>query len=693
MPLFHKNIICVTIPELVKCGISEKYTKLALNLQRQGKVVCWPHHKDGNKVYIHYNGIKEKYQELIRSKICNGEEVDKWLAKSRIEKQFELSPADDTFLFEFRFHNGSGLDPVKINKYREACKVLFLLKRYIKKEDVKRDFQLDVFPFYDQVIEIIKKRKISLPTSYSRLNQRLNQYIKEGASSVISKKFGNKNTAKIGKTGKGCRYNDELAQKVISVIVEAASQPQNHTLKRITEITNSVTRAHSMEPISLTTVWNILNNNGSNHAIHIAGTRGMREYNNSQTMQVKRKRPEMPLQMVSIDGWDVELLYQETYIDKSGRSKTDYNKRPMVVVVLDPFLDYPIGYAIGERETADLIRQANRDAILHARELFGDWYRPLQVQSDHFAISSLTPFYNCMGKHFTPAAVGNARSKPVEAYFNYLNREYFQVYPNWNGHNITARAENQPNKEWLDKIKHQFPVKHECYAAVVREIERDRAKKHEGYMQAWSKMPEGRRSKIGREQFLMLLGETNHTYNHLNPKGITPRLLGERRHYDTFDPRFRELNGTPWKIYYEPTDLSTVLAVSKCEKYSFLLTAKYEQPMALADRRPGDAERLQQIMEFNKHRKDNLITQRLINIENTREMISTGDPSKLSPEQEVSIKQMFTVKGQQKQVLQEVRKPHLIPIKPRDEEQSQSDWIRKQQEYMRQDIDFDKYMD
>ena len=84
MPCISENIICVTVPELEICGISSTYLKTALKRQRQGLVYCWEHHKIGNTVYIHYEGLKEKYKALIRKEICNGLEVEEWLKYATI---------------------------------------------------------------------------------------------------------------------------------------------------------------------------------------------------------------------------------------------------------------------------------------------------------------------------------------------------------------------------------------------------------------------------------------------------------------------------------------------------------------------------------------------------------------------------------------------------------------------------------
>ena len=256
-----------------------------------------------------------------------------------------------------------------------------------------------------------------------------------------------------------------MAEKMKAIIQEANDRPQNFNLMQITRAVNKLYKAHGLAQISYGTVFNVLKT-GDSKGLHSAGSQGIRDYNNNIAMQVKRKRVFLPMQFVSVDGWDVELYYQITEVDKKGNSHTDYNRRMVLVVVLDPFCDYPLGYAIGDRETAELIREANRNAIQHAHDLFGNWYRPLQIQSDHYAFKQLSPFYEAASKHFTPAAVGNAKSKPIEYYFNRINHEYFQMLPSWSGHNITASKKNQPNKEYLDRIKHQFPTRQECLHTI-----------------------------------------------------------------------------------------------------------------------------------------------------------------------------------------------------------------------------------
>ena len=93
--------------------------------------------------------------------------------------------------------------------------------------------------------------------------------------------------------------------------------------------------------------------------------------------------------MCSLDGWTVELLYQKTKTDSKGHNITTYTNRLTIVVVLDPCVDYPMGYAVGDHECPELIKAALRNAAIHSRELTGEMLRYNQVQSDRYAITRL----------------------------------------------------------------------------------------------------------------------------------------------------------------------------------------------------------------------------------------------------------------------------------------------------------------
>jgi len=85
----------------------------------------------------------------------------------------------------------------------------------------------------------------------------------------------------------------------------------------------------------------------------------------------------------------------------------------------------------------------------------------------------------------------------------------------------------------------------------------------------------------------------------LEPQGLTPTILGEERFYDCFDLNFRKHQGVRWTVKYDPDDLSTALAVNDDGTLRFVLQEKYRQPMALKDRKEGDAGQLETVRDFN----------------------------------------------------------------------------------------------
>lgn len=100
------------------------------------------------------------------------------------------------------------------------------------------------------------------------------------------------------------------------------------------------------------------------------------------------------------------------------------------------------------------------------------------------------------------------------------------------------------------------------------------------------------------------------TATHSRAWAWRPTIGGIKRDYDCFDPKFREYAHVRWAVKYDPDNLDHVLAVNEDGSLRFMLERKHVQPMALADRREGDAEQLARVREFNKQ-LENDITERL----------------------------------------------------------------------------------
>lgn len=445
----------------------------------------------------------------------------------------------------------------------------------------------------------------SLPENARRLQDRFRLYCRDGYQSLISGKYLNSNAAKV---------DDEVKE---SILVELIGDHRNLDNEQVMQLYNTLAERLKWKPITRQTVavWR-----DKLELVAYAGRRGETAFRNEKTMQVKRSRPTMPLLYWTMDGWDVELLFQQTTTDKQGRTLTTYHNRLTVVVVLDPCLNYPVGYAIGTQESPELIREALRDAANHTRAIFGERYRTCQLQCDHYAIKNLTPTYEVMSDKLTPARVKNAKAKVVEPYFKRLNKKYCQLMPNWSGFGVTSRKENQPNADMLNKNRHSFPDKDGVRAQIIHIIEMERASKVERYKELFDKMPSDKLLPLSDEQYLLTFGQDNGAKCAITGKGLMPTIKGIRRQYDSFDARFRQYAHIRWTVKYDPDDVTRVLAVNDDASLQFLLTEKYVQPMALAERRDGDHQALEAVRNFNKALEADVTERRALSGNTAREL-------------------------------------------------------------------------
>lgn len=641
-----ERTFCVTVPDMVMCGVSEGYLWKAFNGQRDGSYTCWPHHKEGKTIYLHYSGLKASYQATIQAVLLNKQSPEEWYAhngrasdiRKRLEPYAYLIARDELYFDTAKYPNGAKLPLDTQEKGREACRWLSLFHRLRKKADIKKLGYNTSMELYNDVAFLIGNQGIQLPTAYCKLRQKIREYEAEGPSCVLDLRGqGNKNAAKV--------YDEQQTALLRSICGRGAS----YNSQQIADLYNMVATAKGWDKISRRSALNYMN---EYNLIIEAGRNGSEAFRNKLSMQIRRKKPTEALSFWSLDGWTAELYYQKEVKDSKGKVTHTYQNRLTVVVVLDATCNYPVGYAIGESESVSLIREAVKNAIDYCHDALGGSYRPYQVQSDHFGIKSMGTIYQDAAKYFTPARVKNAKSKPIERYFLTLNRDYCQYYfgnQNWSGYGITSKKESQPNIDVLNLNKKQFPDKEGVMQQIHWIISEERKKKHATWMEAWNRMPAEDRLKIDRETYLLHFGYRNERTKRLEAGCLEPTILGVKRSYDSFDLEFRRNPLQSWTIIYDERDLSSILVTDDTEKQRFLLESVYEQPMALRDRKPGDFEALQRIDEYNKR----VLEPRVVNTV-ANDMNIVAQMLEQSPELEG--KRTYTMladsRGQQKAYLQ-----------------------------------------
>jgi hypothetical protein len=547
--------------------------------------------------------------------------------------------------------------------------------------------QVDMWDSLSKDVNCFREVTHNLPTTSRGLRIRYNEYLKHGYVSFISGRLQNSNASKV-------KDDDQMA-----LIDELLAKHTNLDYTQVANIYNSVAERLYWKTITPQTVAN--RKQDSNIVIY-AGRKGANALSNNVLMQNKRTAPSKPMLYWTLDGWDSELLYQKTETNAKGYSTTTYHNRLTAVMVVDPYNKYIIGYAIGTHETPALIKSAMRNAFQHSQELFGAYYRPYQLQSDNYAKATLKPLYEACSVHYTPAKVKNAKSKIIEPFFNRFNKEYCQMMDNWSGHNVNSGSNSQPNSEYMNKIKNQFPDEQGCRQQLIAAIEMDRAKKQEAYVGQWSEVSTEFKSELSLPMYLRYLGETTNYTNRLQGQGLTPTINGQTLTYDSFDLNFRKLAHLDWAVQYDPQDLSKVLVTNANSRsgklvdivgtYEFLLEQKHIQPMALAERTEGDALKLSEVKNYNSNVMQYITDERQSNIQHVENLM-------LNPLlNDTLAKHLLTdSRGQHKDRKSENRlqakTQQLIEVQATsDKKELNANWSSEQDEFNKSKIDYSNYI-
>lgn len=683
MKLIEKTL-WIEYADFLAAGWKEDTVKKA-NLRNGPYWIMMADPADRRKPLVQYDTLRDEHKKALANQFGD---VYSYVAKEPIRKMVRKDFKAEEFYLRYRFDNDRRLPLEHQKKYCAAASWLnMMIEVDADKRILKNDLKLKKADFWLHVCSIIKIDNIDLPSSYQRLINRIDEYKQNGYACLIDWRFGNKLAAKIGKSESG--YDESVADKQVALIRKAASLHNNFDAAQITRFVNPIFEKHNLPSISSGTVKKVI---ARNQHIITPGQRGTRIYNSNIAMQVSRKRPDFPLYYWCLDGWTVELLFQQ---EINGRMT--YNNRLVMVVVIDVMNNYPVGYAIGERENAELIKQANRNAVLHMQELFGEAYRPWQLQSDNFAKKQMTSFYEAMTEIYSPAAVGNAKSKVVEPYFNQINSKYFQTQPNWSGHNLNASKKNQPNTEMLDKIKTTFPNKAGVIQQINMMMEQERKTKIAEFVEKWSAMPQEDKVALAKEDMLMVFGKPHTHLNSITGQGIVATLGGTQYTYDSFDPAFRANQHQKWQLIYDECDMSQVLAVSEDSKLRFVLDQKRVLPMDIKSMTQDDHDYLTKIRHFNKTRREEIVQTYIEDAQVVGELMNDTTLN-LSDFNEAAIKLMFTSNGQQKEGLQDAKGLRQIKQKQQKQEEkkkqeSESNWHDQQLQYLQGKTDYNQYLD
>ncbi len=549
---------------------------------RRGSVRSLRRGGNGRTALIDWQSMGTKMKaKVIEALGCDPAQMSREsLLRSILQKREQLLL--DTQAYEYYSQvtgkDGHYLKPEKVTELWNGAKILDAIGELLEekrraaemgrlKMSVKREFEALANEIDQQLVEWPN----SLPTSGDRLRKKFNEYQLHGYEVLVH-----------GLTGKESNHKARPVEvnAVIEALVASGAKLNDAQVAKVAETLGVKIDRRRVQEIRK-----------QNETMLAASREGKRTYANSIAMQVDRERPNMPMKMWSLDGWTAELYYQ----DRDARG-VNYWHRLVVEMVVDVMNDYPIGYAIGEQEDAALITAALQNAVHHTREVLGGYYAPWQIQSDHYALKAMTPKYGALAKFVTPASVGNAKAKPVERYFAYLESEYLWALVNNGGHNITAKT--LANDEWLNTHKYQFPDREGVEQQIGKIIEIERSRKIAAVREAWKQGDSAMHRELNMEGYLLAFGETGKG-NMLTPNGLKLVRGGVEYKFDCFNIEMREHRGERWTLRYDLGDMNQALAVSEDGTLRYMVEQKTKVPMALVDYKEEDWTALSEYRQYN----------------------------------------------------------------------------------------------
>ncbi|MGQ0738255.1 MAG: hypothetical protein ACT4OJ_04275 [Bacteroidota bacterium] len=575
--LYFDNTLYLEIADIIKCGIRKNENTIYKDKSTGVKWANFTKHPVyKNIVLIEYESLAPAKKKLVID--CFGNPYEHF-AKEPIRQMVVRDLKAEAFFLERKLPT----DPKNniVEKYTIAASWLNML---IKTQDdfrqIKKDLGISAGKFWLTIGEMIQRDNIDLPANHIRLKQKIDVYRELGYDCLIHKQFGNSNSKKV---------DDEVCE---SLLLELISQPNTDDVKTCNQY-NKWAVKNEKSQITKRTVcsWRL------RHDYLIRAERfGTSDNYNTYGKIITRKRPSAPLLLVEHDDNALDLYFQNP-----PKAKVYYFNRFVIAVVIDAFNDYPLGWAMAETYTKDLIRFAYLDAVYHIRQLTGGWYLPHQIRSDRFGIdkeleNDLARFYQSLAI-FTPAAVKVPRGKYIERSFGTTWHQVLSTYKNYAGNNIISK--HHVSQDFIDANKKNYPTKDQApeqafhFINILRHRVNEKTGQsiQEEWIRAFNASAKSKQHEITELQVLAKLG-TPHTHtNTITNRGITPAINCVERTYEIPNEYYLETVGKTVQVIYDPMDYSRIL-VTDFKSILFIAREQELMPSAIADFEPGDRAKL-----------------------------------------------------------------------------------------------------
>ena len=446
-----EQVLCVSVPELVESGVSESYLKRALSGQRTGEMFCWPHHKEGREVFVHFDGMAEKYRELVKRVICGGVDAALWVenraaeelnrklegVKKGLRMMVEVSAEDLTRLSDMQL-----FVPADVQRIARAAGWLRLWRRMDVKTARKygfasvKEMQAEMFKqcLNEQIQGFVKFPKAI--NSERVLDRKAREYEKEGLDCLVGGYFGNVNREKMN--GQTHAILMQLAGEQVKYSFEDIGLMYNEQAPGLglPKMTVSAIKQHLNMP-KHKKVWYYMRHG------KLVGDADMQP-------MIDREPVSKPDMLWSLDGTTMQLYYKKRVKDSRGNEKWKVMSDLYAYFVTDACTGAIIGYSVAFSESSGMVIEALQNTV----DKWG--YKPYQMNYDNSSANisaTVKALINNMSHVNFPCTPYSGRSKSVELVIGHFQQRELRKLKNFKGGNVTVKSVNSvANPELLKEL-------------------------------------------------------------------------------------------------------------------------------------------------------------------------------------------------------------------------------------------------
>ena len=452
--VYFKKTLCVTYEELTSGDDPViKFYTLNKNISRKKIATINRGGGEGGYALIIYSSLPPKYQQRFVAKYGEPEEImRREILRGRVRKD---ERAEDFFEKHRYDRNGElvTLPEDTITAYTLNASVLNTLIGDIARIRPKRNSLGISGDYWEEIMKRSEELRTefghTLPGCIGRLKELIKRYSPDHYEVLISGKYGNKNTLKIG---------EEEGRYIIAL---KRSQMPKYTDHQIFETYNRTASERGWKPLkSERGMKGWLNSPRIKPLWHDAVFGEMRTHQ----LYDRKHHTLLPASRDSLwygDGTKLNLYYR----DESG-NKCTIN----VYEVVDAYSEVLLGYHISEHEDYIAQYHAFRMAIRRSG------HKPYELVCDNqggHKKNTAKGFFSKISRIHRPTAPYNGESKTIENIFSRFQQQVLWTRFGYTGQNVTAvKATSRPNLEIINANIDALPTLdelHEIYEAAREE--------------------------------------------------------------------------------------------------------------------------------------------------------------------------------------------------------------------------------